>query len=364
MRTQYQGNKVIKTLTEYQYDAFGRRIHKHSETRRFTQSNQSKDQLRQTNKTQHQHTHMLWDSDLPIQEYTDTHVYTTIYEQGSFNPVARLAWLRDDMPEPMNDEAEVVQDNPHIKIKVEPKFKVQVYHYHNDQLGTPNELTNDKGEVVWLADYETWGNTAKLIWREEKLEQLRVSSDELQPIRFQGKHFDEETGLHYYRFRYYDPDMGMFTTRDPIGLMGGDNVFAYAPNPTGWVDPLGLNYTMDSLGAITGQSAASMNYMASNPPQPVKISSGFNGPFGNVCGAEGTKLATWIPDGYWWIFVKACKEHDECYSQCGNTKNFCDIQFLKRGAVLYAGAVMASKDSKEAYNSAQKKAGCCSECIS
>ncbi len=34
--------------------------------------------------------------------------------------------------------------------------------------------------------------------------------------------------------------MGMFTTRDPIGLMGGDNVFAYAPNPTGWIDPLGL----------------------------------------------------------------------------------------------------------------------------
>ena len=32
----------------------------------------------------------------------------------------------------------------------------------------------------------------------------------------------------------------MFTSRDPIGLMGGDNVFQYAPNPTGWIDPLGL----------------------------------------------------------------------------------------------------------------------------
>ena len=60
LRTQYQG---IKTLIEYHYDAFGRRIHKHSETRQLTQS---KDQLRQTNKTHHQHTHMLWDSDLPI----------------------------------------------------------------------------------------------------------------------------------------------------------------------------------------------------------------------------------------------------------------------------------------------------------
>ena len=51
---------------------------------------------------------------------------------------------------------------------------------------------------------------------------------------------DEETGLHYNRFRYFDPDLGMFTTRDPIGLMGGSNVFQYAPNPTGWIDPFGL----------------------------------------------------------------------------------------------------------------------------
>ena len=35
--------------------------------------------------------------------------------------------------------------------------------------------------------------------------------------------------------------MGMFISKDPIGLLGGDNVFAYAPNPTGWIDPLGLN---------------------------------------------------------------------------------------------------------------------------
>ena len=34
--------------------------------------------------------------------------------------------------------------------------------------------------------------------------------------------------------------MGMFISKDPIGLLGGDNVFAYAPNPTGWIDPLGL----------------------------------------------------------------------------------------------------------------------------
>jgi RHS repeat-associated protein len=61
-----------------------------------------------------------------------------------------------------------------------------------------------------------------------------------QPFRFQGQQFDEETGLHYNRHRYYDPGIGRFVSQDPIGLRGGSNLFAYAPNPLGWVDPFGL----------------------------------------------------------------------------------------------------------------------------
>ncbi|TDR25012.1 RHS repeat-associated core domain-containing protein, partial [Hydromonas duriensis] len=60
------------------------------------------------------------------------------------------------------------------------------------------------------------------------------------PIRFQGQYFDHETGLHYNRHRYYDPHSGRFVSRDPIGLLGGMNVHAYAPNPVEWIDPLGL----------------------------------------------------------------------------------------------------------------------------
>jgi len=44
---------------------------------------------------------------------------------------------------------------------------------------------------------------------------------------------------HYNRFRYYDPDVGRFVTQDPIGLLGGDNLYQYASNPVGWIDPLG-----------------------------------------------------------------------------------------------------------------------------
>jgi len=47
-------------------------------------------------------------------------------------------------------------------------------------------------------------------------------------------------GLHYNRHRYYDHHAGRFISSDPIGLLGGLNVHQYAPNPTEWVDPLGL----------------------------------------------------------------------------------------------------------------------------
>ncbi|MDH0893365.1 RHS repeat-associated core domain-containing protein [Pseudomonas sp. GD03985] len=42
-----------------------------------------------------------------------------------------------------------------------------------------------------------------------------------QNIRFLGQYYDQETGLHYNRFRYYDPDCGRFVSQDPIGLQGG-----------------------------------------------------------------------------------------------------------------------------------------------
>jgi RHS repeat-associated protein len=54
------------------------------------------------------------------------------------------------------------------------------------------------------------------------------------------KRKDVVTGLHYNRFRYYDPDAGWFISHDPIGLLWGDNHFLYVPNPIEWIDPLGL----------------------------------------------------------------------------------------------------------------------------
>ncbi|EOC0108847.1 RHS repeat-associated core domain-containing protein [Cronobacter dublinensis] len=53
----------------------------------------------------------------------------------------------------------------------------------------------------------------------------RTGEPVYQPLRYQGQYFDAETGLHYNRFRYYDPDAGCFISRDPIGLASGINVY-------------------------------------------------------------------------------------------------------------------------------------------
>ena len=165
--------------------------------------------------------------------------------------MARLVWLRAGLTIAANDELEI-DEGWYGNNKPVIKTGVQLYHYHNDHLGTPNELTDQQGEVVWYADYEAWGNTATVEWKEQRIDNIVVSEEHLQPIRFQGQSFDTETGLHYNRFRYFDPDMGMFTSRDPIGLNGGMNVFQYAPNPTGWIDPFGLANCMLSAADRRG----------------------------------------------------------------------------------------------------------------
>ena len=104
-----------------------------------------------------------------------------------------------------------------------------LHHLHTDHLGTPLEASNDGGEITWRVTYRAWGSVVA-----EEITEVQ------QRVRFQGQYFDAETGLHYGRYRYYDPAMSRFISEDPIGLSGGINSYQYAPSSTGWIDPLGL----------------------------------------------------------------------------------------------------------------------------
>lgn len=126
----------------------------------------------------------------------------------------------------------------------------EVFYVHADHLGTPQELTDEQGQLVWAAQYKAWGGTTQVerpprrITRKVGNTVQHVWEEQAEPVqqnlRFQGQYFDAETGLHYNRFRYYDPDCGRFISQDPIGLRGGINLYQYAPNPVIWIDPLGL----------------------------------------------------------------------------------------------------------------------------
>ena len=219
----------------------------------------------------------MWYGNRILQDYNGKHVFTTVYEADAFVPLARLVWLEDKLTEAANDEnvpkVDIAKLDQLKQIALQnigelegldsdqtfinqasndepPKHsKHQVYWYQNDHLGTPRELTSNSGNIEWEAVYQAWGNTVTVEWEEvaqvQELNPIQLNGAEqsylLQPHRFQGQIYDVETGLHYNRFRYYDPDAGRFISHDPIGLFGGANHFQYAPNPVEWVDPYGLS---------------------------------------------------------------------------------------------------------------------------
>jgi RHS repeat-associated protein len=77
---------------------------------------------------------------------------------------------------------------------------------------------------------------------------------------YTGREFDAETGLYYYRARYYDPQTGQFIGQDPLSFGAGDsNLYRYVGNsPTNLTDPSGM-WPWDGLGEKINQGA---NYVA------------------------------------------------------------------------------------------------------
>jgi RHS repeat-associated protein len=105
------------------------------------------------------------------------------------------------------------------------------HYYFTDANGTPEEILDGRGQVLGRLQRKAYGRT-----------EVVQGSKESTQIRFPGQYEDPETGLHYNRYRYYDPDTGRYLSPDPIGVEGGENLFAYGPNPVGYIDTMGWTH--------------------------------------------------------------------------------------------------------------------------
>jgi len=188
--------------SRYEYDALGRRIAKH-----FTDA-QGRTQT----------TLFVWNGDWMVQELrAGSAPITYVQHPDNAGPLAKIEGGR-------------------------------VYHYVNDHLGTPQEIHDGRGQIVWAADTSAYGKTRNYLRREID-----------NPIRFPGQYYDAESGLHYNRHRYYDPMAARYINQDPIGFKGGLNQYAYViNNPLKNIDPRGLQATGEDMGvmSIIGGSSA------------------------------------------------------------------------------------------------------------
>ena len=115
----------------------------------------------------------------------------------------------------------------------------EIYWFNTDLNGAPLEVTDERGAVRWSGQYGSFGEVRHQSEGFSRV--VKRTAMAHQPLRYAGQYADGETGLHYNLFRYYDPQVGRFIVQDPIGLNGGWNLYQYAPNPLGWIDPLGLS---------------------------------------------------------------------------------------------------------------------------
>ncbi|MGK3967881.1 PAAR-like domain-containing protein [Sorangium sp. So ce118] len=112
----------------------------------------------------------------------------------------------------------------------------QVYAVVNDHLGMPKELVGPDGRVAWSAAHSAWGRVVEVIRDPAAQHERPVES----PFRLLGQYEDEETGLCYTRFRYFDPEVGRWCSPDPLGIRGDRDSQQYGGSPTIGVDPWGL----------------------------------------------------------------------------------------------------------------------------
>ena len=191
-----------KTVT-FRYDALGRRIEKVFDGRVYR---------------------YLWDGDVILHEwdYTEADRPNTI--------VTETGEVTLDRPEPVENLITWVYDSDNYV----PTAKIvgdRHYSIISDYIGRPVQAYDDNGNIVWQADYDIYGNLRNL-----------HGSRQFIPFRQLGQYEDEEIGLYYNRFRYYDPRTGNYISQDPIRLMGNNpTLYGYVEDCNQEIDIWGLD---------------------------------------------------------------------------------------------------------------------------
>ncbi|HUV04467.1 MAG TPA: RHS repeat-associated core domain-containing protein [Armatimonadota bacterium] len=116
--------------------------------------------------------------------------------------------------------------------------------YHADGIGSTRAMTDSDQAVTMACIYDAYGNL---------LAEYPSSSAQSLGYAGQDRYYADSTGLDYLKARYYDPAVGRFISRDPIGYEGGLNLYGYVAGvPTVAVDPQGTSAAGDALGAAWG----------------------------------------------------------------------------------------------------------------
>src|ERR1043166_5126877 len=144
---------------------------------------------------------------------------------GSITSTRKFVWCG-------NDKCEFRDVNAAVTLFAYPQGQhvgTIKYFYFRDHVGSIREMMKSNGTLVARFDYDPWGRSTA------------VMNTTLPDFNYTGLYRHSASNLDFAVYRAYDPGLGRWLNRDPIGESGAINLYGYVlNNPIHWIDRLGL----------------------------------------------------------------------------------------------------------------------------